>query len=190
MRYLAEVVDRGWQRERRGSVGKRWWGSEAEGRGRGGARVARASERERATDAEDRFVGGARVQLHRPTAQLCVSTSPWPPQPATRTPCFCSSFSSWPPCRHTPPAPRVSPFLAAPPEPSRQQVRRAGPSHPLRPGPRATTESTIPVAGVRKGGRCCAVNVTLKTARRVHTPPTVAARHRRAMEHTYERGRR
>lgn len=118
-------------------------------------------------------IGGVRVQLHRPAAQLCISTPSPPPCPSPNR-CFCSSFSSG-----------LAARLSRPPrQPSGLEDRTskfASPSHPLRPGPRATTESATPSRGML---RC-------ERDPQNGTPCTHPAHQCRATARdTYERGRR
>ena len=86
------------------------------------------------------------MQLHRPTAQLCICT---PSPPAAQTPLAFAVRSplAWLAVR--PSRPPASPTLW--PRGSRQHkfANRSSPlSHPSRPGPRATTESTTPSRGM------------------------------------------
>lgn len=124
MRYLAEVVDRGWLRANGGvarPAGAGWKGFEGEG-------------------TQDERDGGCNTDCWRGRAVASTNGSAVhlrPPRPGTPAPePFCSSFSSRaslsPPCT-----------LFATPS-AAWQVRRASPSHPSWPGPRATTESTTP----------------------------------------------
>lgn len=195
MRYLAEVIDRGWRREWRGNARarEREEGSERErGRGErerrsrrlGVSRIERRGEenvREQKTGMRERIgsvclcvcIGGVRVQLHRPAAQLCITTPSPPPCPSPNR-CFCSSFSSG-----------LAARLSRPPrQPSGLEDRAskfASPSHPLRPGPRATTESATPSRGML---RC-------ERDPQNGTPCTHPAHQCRATARdTYERGRR
>ena len=118
----------------------------------------------------------------------CASAPPRPP-PVAQTPCFCSSFSSG--LAGSPPLPAAaSPTLW--PRGSRQHkfANRVSLSHPSRPGPRATTESTTPSRGMLRcerdpqNGRplcrampCCAVPCrAVPRSTHTHTYPVSAAR--------------